>query len=462
MGEAQRRRLAEAAGLAAASSPPTALLDEARQLHRAGANKQALALCVRLLRLHPHHADTLHLCGQLMLSQGQLEPGLRHLRAAVEQAPSDAVFAQTLARARVAAGDAAGALEVLDAAALHQPGLASLQMLRGGILESLGQAEPAARAFMAAAQAEPGLALAHFGAAGQLFKLDRLPEAMAHHERAVALDPRLRVDGRPGFVRVQDGQTPAVDRAALSAAASAACCRAGAGAATSEALQQAVADCELLVVDDFLPDPQAWRDWAQKQTYTDSRTHLHGNFPGQQTVGGFEVPEHMQRIADGIGRDLKWSWPGHGAFRISPAGSLARSDIHVDHGDSRVAYAGVLYLSLPEHCRGGTSFWRHRETGWARAPSPALARASRFGSVGHFIQTQASGQSQPFDHLTGGRNQWDLLFEVPMRFNRLIVYRSDYFHSVSEVFGQGLADGRLVQLFFFEPMSRPTETPEVA
>ena len=281
-----------------------------------------------------------------------------------------------------------------------------------------------------------------------MYALDRLPEAVAAQQRALARTPALQADGLMGFAQAQG---PAPD---LAARASAVCalCRPGPGATTPHSLQQALAECELLVCDDFLPDPLAWRQQALAHDFLDASAHRHGNFPGRQTRGGHAPPALLQRICTALGRSLKWSWPGHGAFRISPSGSLARSDIHVDHGDSRVAYAGVLYLSLPQACQGGTSFWRHRETGWFRAPSPAQAAASRHGSLAGFMRAQAAGGAQGFDQLAQGRGQWDLLFEVPMRFNRLIVYRSDCFHGISQVFGAGPDDARLTQLFFFEPL----------
>ncbi len=48
------------------------------------------------------------------------------------------------------------------------------------------------------------------------------------------------------------------------------------------------------------------------------------------------------------------------------------------------------------------------------------------------------------------RDSWQALLEVPMRHNRLIVYKGHYFHSISNVFGDTPENGRLVQLFFFE------------
>jgi hypothetical protein len=48
---------------------------------------------------------------------------------------------------------------------------------------------------------------------------------------------------------------------------------------------------------------------------------------------------------------------------------------------------------------------------------------------------------------------------VPMRFNRLILYRPWLWHSAGEAFGASLDDGRLIQLVAFQ--TQPA-TPGVA
>jgi hypothetical protein len=45
---------------------------------------------------------------------------------------------------------------------------------------------------------------------------------------------------------------------------------------------------------------------------------------------------------------------------------------------------------------------------------------------------------------------WEPVIEVPMRFNRLVIFRSDFYHAVTELFGTTIDNGRLVQLFHFE------------
>ena len=58
---------------------------------------------------------------------------------------------------------------------------------------------------------------------------------------------------------------------------------------------------------------------------------------------------------------------------------------------------------------------------------------------------------QPFAQWLRERDEaWEWLFEVPMRFNRLIIFRSDFFHAITELFGDRPENGRLVQLLHFE------------
>ncbi len=112
----------------------------------------------------------------------------------------------------------------------------------------------------------------------------------------------------------------------------------------------------------------------------------------------------------------------------------------------------MLYLSLPEHCEGGTSFWHHRETGWERRPPPAALAGQSYESFRDFERGWIShGPVRGFADLRALRDtHWDCVLEVPMRFNRLVVYRSDFFHAIDRLFGDRPENARLVPLFYFE------------
>jgi hypothetical protein len=131
----------------------------------------------------------------------------------------------------------------------------------------------------------------------------------------------------------------------------------------------------------------------------------------------------------------------NGHFRIALQDDLPRQDVHIDPGRD---WAGVLYLALPEHCRGGTSFWRHKEFGVERLPlHDEEARNLGFRDREHMRETIT-------EHDSLDRGKWEHTLTVPMRFNRLILFRSWLWHSHAENFGDSIDNGRLIQLFFFD------------
>lgn len=443
MGEARRRKLA-GADPSAPDKGANGWLERGRLRQLQGDPQAALALYARALSRNPRDVDALRLSASALVELGALPPASQRLRQALALCPDDAELHYQLGRVLLQMAQVQTALECFAQALRCEPRHGPALYLRAATLESLGDVGAAAAGFVAAAAAEPSRALAHLGAARQLYLLDRVAEAMAYQRQAIALDADMRRDGVIGCARAQPLPEPLSERRQRSAALC--------SAAPGSALEHETGARELLVLDDFLPDPLARRAHALSLAYTEASGHLYGNFPGSQTAGGHADQATMQRIANLLERDIKWGWPSHGAFRLSPATATACSDIHADLDQSRPAYAGVLYLSLPEDCQGGTSFWRHRETGWSKVPDEGQARASRFGSYAEFMRRRTADAAQAFEQLSAARDEWELVFEVPMRFNRLILYRSDFFHGISTLFGHKPGDSRLVQLYFFEPM----------
>ena len=44
---------------------------------------------------------------------------------------------------------------------------------------------------------------------------------------------------------------------------------------------------------------------------------------------------------------------------------------------------------------------------------------------------------------------WERTFEIPMRFNRLVLLRPWFWHTATPGFGKSEKDGRLIQILFF-------------
>jgi tetratricopeptide (TPR) repeat protein len=463
MGE-KKRRLA----LGAQAKPPPAaasvddLLRGARALLATGNARDAFARAQQALALAPRQPEVLYVLGLSCLAVGAADAGIGLLGTAVAARPQDAGYRSALGRAMAGAGRLGEAAEHLRIASETQ---ADAQVNRdlGAVLVHLGRAREAEVAYARAAELAPGRADVHEALARLRYERNALDEAQDSYHHALALDPELIYRLNIGSARSDSPATSAGDpfsRVGTSPQPASQVVRPGpafGGRPRAASVEEALrAECEvrsMRVIDEFLDDPLGYRQRALQMKFLHSSNQAGINYPGQQTAAQ-PCDAIMQRIAGALGRGIKWDSPDNGAFRYSPADAAARNDIHVDSPDRNEIFAAVLYLSLPEHCRGGTVFWRHRATGWERRPSPAQLAGSGYASFREFEKRwMPVDRQRPFGELQRERNAaWECVLDVPMRFNRLIVYRSDFFHSIGELFGDRPENARLVQLFFFEAM----------
>ncbi|MDJ0655439.1 MAG: DUF6445 family protein [Xanthomonadales bacterium] len=192
----------------------------------------------------------------------------------------------------------------------------------------------------------------------------------------------------------------------------------------------------MIIVDDFLADAHALRQAAMNMEFPE----VQGQYPGRNSSQRVSVPgldEHVSRL---VGEPLRPLAPqeAHGKFRIALAEDIGKGKVHVD----RAHWSGILYLSLPEHCQGGTEFFRHIPTNTERAPYNDQEAAALGGS---------SARQWVADVLEDSNDdsKWEMTMRVPMRFNRLILLRPWLWHTAGENFGDSLENGRLVYLLFY-------------
>jgi len=196
----------------------------------------------------------------------------------------------------------------------------------------------------------------------------------------------------------------------------------------------------LIVIDDFLGagDAEQLRAAALRMTYPDQR----GAFPGRNSLQRLEL-DGLEQVASRVtGERLRPISPleSHGKFRITLAGDSGRAGVHIDRG---AHWSGILYLSRPGDCRGGTEFFRHLPTGSDRAPvSHEEIAAMGFGSPEETYREIIEKDSLD-------RSKWEMTMRVPMRFNRLVLLRPWLWHTAGEAFGDRIENGRLVYLMFF-------------
>lgn len=194
----------------------------------------------------------------------------------------------------------------------------------------------------------------------------------------------------------------------------------------------------LIIVDDFLADPHEMRRQALALGYDPARKK--GNYPGLLSSRALPIKGLDEAVSARAGVRLQpAAGTTHQYCRLTLRGDTGRSGVHIDP----CFYSGILYLSLPEDCRGGTDFFRHRRTGLDRVPQNdrALAAAG-YADLNRLIEEVVNG-----DTLKPSR--WERTMTAPMRFNRLILFSPWMFHNSAPAFGDRPENGRLVHLMFF-------------
>lgn len=198
----------------------------------------------------------------------------------------------------------------------------------------------------------------------------------------------------------------------------------------------------MIIVDDFLDNARSLREAALRLTYPPQA----GMFPGRNSVERIDIDGLAQQCSRLVGEPLQAMPPpqAHAKSRITLAADQGKAKVHVDGAH----WSGILYLSRPEDCRGGTEFFRHLPTNTDRAPyNDAEAATLGFPSAKGMVD-------EILDRDSLDDTKWEMTQRVPMRFNRLLLLRPWLWHTAGENFGDTLENGRLVYLMFFASAPR--------
>lgn len=198
------------------------------------------------------------------------------------------------------------------------------------------------------------------------------------------------------------------------------------------------ADETVLVVDDVVSDPHAFRQLAMNAVFPDDeRFHY---FPGRNSNRRFGVPALDDYVAHLTGQAVRPHMDSlHATFRVCLADEDGEGGVHADD----CHWTGVLYLTRPEDCRGGTSFYRYKANGQSRVPIYEedwdhwrMSREQLFQDV----------------MIRDGKDmsKWELTQHVEMKFNRLVLFRPWLWHRAGPGFGTSTENGRLVYLLFYK------------
>lgn len=180
---------------------------------------------------------------------------------------------------------------------------------------------------------------------------------------------------------------------------------------------------EIIVVDDFLENPDDIRRLALQQTFV--KMHSAGLRTLQQFLHVAPYRESFEQI---LGSGLT-NWDdndANGRFQICFA-----TDAIPYHSDSQ-SYAGVLFLSPHAPIDAGVSFFRGRVSGLRRRVKDPELMAQTFGGGAEF-----------------DLSRWEEVDRIGNIYNRLVLFDAHLAHGASAYFGTTMSDGRLFQNFFF-------------
>ena len=202
-----------------------------------------------------------------------------------------------------------------------------------------------------------------------------------------------------------------------------------------------------LIIDDFFANPHEVRRAALAMNYPAPAAGE--NYPGRMSAERGLWPNIDQMFSMIIGEPVRGNFKHlHGFFRLTGASDSGAADIHIDVDN---VWAGVIYLNPPEQCQGGTQFFRHKKYGTDHAP----VREEDFKIYGAGNRLEVLQKTIVPDGRD--RDKWEMTMTLPMRWNRLVLFRSWFWHTAGPGFGASNDDMRLVQLMFFE--SAPPAPP---
>ena len=187
----------------------------------------------------------------------------------------------------------------------------------------------------------------------------------------------------------------------------------------------------VIIIDDFYGiDPMIPREFALSQEFSE-----YGNYPGQRTRS-FHYDE-LRNCIQGIVQHAGGNITQFEELQYNASYQYTtKNDKSWIHADQTTMWAGVCYLNPDAPLNSGTELYRQKKTG--------LCKAARKEDGSYDKETMDMIYKDSRD-----MSKWDMVDMISNKFNRLVLYRGDLFHSSMEYFGEDKHTGRLFQTFFF-------------
>jgi len=157
--------------------------------HQSGRLNEAREIYKRIVKVHPRHADALHLLGVIAAQTDQPALAVDLIKRAIAIQPDQAVFHNNRGLALRDLKRLNDALASFEQALSLEPGFFDAHNNRGMVLQDLGHSEKALASYEQALKLAPDFAHAHNNRGSVLRELKRYDDALESHNRALAISP---------------------------------------------------------------------------------------------------------------------------------------------------------------------------------------------------------------------------------------------------------------------------------
>lgn len=198
---------------------------------------------------------------------------------------------------------------------------------------------------------------------------------------------------------------------------------------------------DVIIVDNFYNNPDVIRNIALSTNYPEYNKER--NFPGQESEKSYYTNRHIESFEKILNKriDVDPSKYVFGKFRYSVESDKARTNIHLDWN---VDWTAIVYLSLDKDAKGQLGIYKMKDYNLSNVPNDNELK-ERFDceSIKDFDARYIMPVSKDLD-------KWELIYSVDIKYNRLVLFKgSEYFHAITEQFGNSIQNGRITQNFFF-------------
>jgi hypothetical protein len=209
----------------------------------------------------------------------------------------------------------------------------------------------------------------------------------------------------------------------------------------------------LLVIDNFLPDPDMVRRYALSVNYFDNIKENYTYFPGKRTnVMAKMNPEYNASIFNKFSKllynvdEAVYSIDIKSYFQIVYE-KYRRGWVHSDNGE--IDLAGVLYLTPNPPADSGTEFYKEKSVDKNKT---IINIDIKQQFVTNQIEFDAAKEALLENNL-----QYELTDYISNKYNRLILYPASWYHCARNYFGDTDENARLTQVFFIKCISHNAE-----